>query len=255
MIPKILHTLWIGQDGRNDRRKTCIDRMNSVFDTWIMLGDKTRVHDMTPHAKDRWIWCDHNGDDAMDIVNHPSLKKWGAKSIVSALNHVASSEKDETRANALRADVLKICLIYALGGVFVDDDLYWLKPIGDKMRELSPLLCRFRDGVDTAGISEAVIGAEPQHPFFATCLDLVTSSTGRVRMSVAARIHNVFVYDNTFFVPHTRFEDNAKYYTTRNTHAIHLWRDMEYSFDTLQALAERTDMLDSRAGNHAHPTD
>jgi len=70
------------------------------------------------------------------------------------------------RRPAERADILRLELLHRLGGVYVDADMESLKPI-DPL--LDGVAC-FLGGLDSGRVSNAVIGAVPDHPLLARAI-------------------------------------------------------------------------------------
>src|SRR5690606_30927361 len=71
-------------------------------------------------------------------------------------------------AHRWRADIARLELLYRYGGVYVDCDTEPLRPI-DELREHALFLPESAN--DPRFVTNAVIGAEPKHPFIGLLIE------------------------------------------------------------------------------------
>jgi hypothetical protein len=139
-----------------------------------------------------------------------------------------------------QADLIRLCALYAYGGFYLDTDIWVVRPLD------TFLLDRFVVGYinDRPQVGEAVIGVPSRSPLI---LSLITgwiasppAGTGAsMGMTTWAQDNRIPVYPTEVFVPHARDDDGSGlYYTTRNTHTIHLWhREFQYDLGRLRQIA------------------
>lgn len=116
-----------------------------------------------------------------------------------------------------RADLLRMCIVYALGGIALDQDMYGVRPLHRFLFE--PILLGRLGQIE---ITEAILGAPPcSRPIRDLLLHYLAQPVGFYPlMWQPAQAQRWKVYPADYFCPWRRGEPRR---LTPNTHTCHLW--------------------------------
>lgn len=157
-VPKILHRIWLNPGD---------DPMPPVF---VGYGRQ-------------WAKL-HPGWECREWCNPAALPPLRNQDLFDRAQEVCP--RDWKR---FQADILRLELLWLYGGIYVDTDVEPLRPVDDLLSRgvivaWSPN--RGRDG--SRLLTQAVIGAEPRHPFIGACLDELPRSVERYRRRPLAQM-------------------------------------------------------------------
>lgn len=97
------------------------------------------------------------------------------------------------------ADLLRLELLYRFGGVYVDTDVQPLKPIGSLLHDVEAFAAW---SPNLAGgkpvLTNAVMGAQPGHPFIRACLDNIPNAVEQHASKPLAQMIGPYLIDRTF---------------------------------------------------------
>jgi hypothetical protein len=134
--------------------------------------------------------------------------------------------------------------LLVMGGVALDHDMWFLKPISDVFLERPLLLAESWRTPDGGGIAgEFVMGCHPRDPWLYNVLDQFCDVKSQPGGTITANIEShrrrdcLHAWPMEYFCPHHRRQPEKRYHTTGNTVAIHLFRQIEYDWPTLESLA------------------
>lgn len=222
MIPKLLHHIWLGGDGANRSRLHRACRQSAV--------------DLHP----KWKASVYGDGDALMLMRHADFEPI-TKPLVKAWGRFAKGDQRHSGAT-IQADLLRLMVLYRFGGIYMDYDLFCIRPL-DEFCDRDLLLAQWREGHP----GEFLIGAPPQSDAIWTVL------TAFIEHGPAPIITmNLFEHANRngwhsfppeYFCPHGLGERGENLYrTTPNTHAIHLWRGLEYDLDRLRGMQQKQEV-------------
>lgn len=216
MIPKILHYVWI-PTGFGDTPPT------------FNIACQQQAIDLHPG----WAVQEHSDDS---LLSDPSLSP-----IADLLRK--AWDKFEGIGNS-RSDMLRLAALYAHGGIYLDYDVWPIKPLD---RFLVRDLLLGGNSFQPFVVGEHVIGAEPRSPkilrvlkHFCRCKP---NEDGVYSMALA-----MFCWYHGWediqmpdvFCPHPRNAPSEDLYrTTEVTYAIHCWSVAEYDVGSLKALTTK----------------
>lgn len=133
MIPRFIHRIWLGG--------TEPDWTQAFASTWARPGWQVI----------QW--------DEQRLEQMPALQN---QDLFDRADEIAPSHVGQ-----LRADILRLELLWRYGGVYVDADFECLKPIDPLVAGVE---C-FAAWVDDKWLNNALIGAAPEHPFIGRLIE------------------------------------------------------------------------------------
>ncbi len=225
-IPKICHQFWFNESpSLPDRLLACHQSVRKLHPDWDIRLHRTA-----------------------DILEHRAFE-----GLHNALRSFYAVLDGCYRPLPLKSDLLKMCHVYAQGGIALDLDLYAVQPLDVVLNE-SLVLGKIT--ADPSLVSEAVIGAEAGSrdvlrmiQFFLT---RVPNSEGVITANLThlARKFNWQPHESDWFVPHSKEADESHNYDhTENTRTIHLWGHKNYDLKKLAAIQRKlTGEADVNAG-------
>jgi hypothetical protein len=84
---------------------------------------------------------------------------------------------NECIAGAFRADLIRLDVVYRFGGVYLDSDVYVVKPLDPLLA--TPMFC---SGEYETGFGNIAFGAEPNHPIIKELIDMAIEKLPVMRM-------------------------------------------------------------------------
>lgn len=221
MIPLILHNVWIPESNADVPRK-------------FLLSCQERAAMIHP----RWQFMSHA--DAF-ILNDPSFASIH-KPLVDCWDRFSGMPTS-------RSDLLRLCVLFVHGGIYIDHDVWCLWPFDDLLdRDL--LLAA--DRINPLLIGEHVMGAVPRSTKIARILQrFICSAPNRKSGKYSPRITRWAIECGweamlpEVFCPSPRIvgcEDDA-YKCDSRAYCIHCWskfedeEDVEYSVDRLRSIS------------------
>ena len=132
VIPKRIFRIWLGPK-----------KIKPLFQVWW-----ERFHELHPG------WELETVRDR-DVETFPSFKG----EIKKIFNYCSTQSE--------RSDVLRYVVLYELGGVYIDTDVFPIKPFDDLMDDPKPFFC----WQTKKCLESAVIGAPPKHPAIKAVMD------------------------------------------------------------------------------------
>jgi hypothetical protein len=216
LIPRSIHFIHLNDAPPEPLLQACINRARA--------------------AHPGWTFRMHTGPDG--LFAHPALA-----AVRGDLETLYDRVSRCTRRSPYiyQADLIRLCALYAYGGFYLDTDIWVVRPL-DRF-----LLDRFVVGYinDRPQVGEAVIGVPSRSPLIMSLITgwIANPPTGpgaSMGMTTWAQDNRIPVYPTEVFVPHARDDDGSGlYYTTRNTHTIHLWhREFKYDLRRLRQIAD-----------------
>jgi hypothetical protein len=221
VIEKKLHYIWIGDAEPNE------------FNRWLRDDFVSRHPD----------WQHHYWHGA-DLLDHRAVDRWQPK----LREHWRDIERtcETHRKWAYRADLLRLVVLYIHGGIYVDHDMFNVRPLGPLLDQ-DLILMQFRPNQ----VAEGLIGAPAGSEKIALAIDNYLGYGVRRLMGLAlgplSRHHGWKSYPPEFFCPHPRISPGDLYAHTENTYTIHCWKDHEYDRETLLSLREASTVLETIA--------
>jgi mannosyltransferase OCH1-like enzyme len=227
MIPLILHHVWIkssAEDEPSEFLRACANHTISLHFDWQRI-EHTSPDLLTHHA--------------FAHIRDPLLECW-----------VRFAGKPTARS-----DLYRLMALYVHGGVYVDHDVWALRPFDDL---LSRDLLLAADRMKPLLIGEHVMGAPPRHPLIIKIIWRFILSDPSPQGHYSPRLTRWAIESGlpganplecmapAVFCPAPRIvetEDEA-YQVFPQTRALHCWsrfpdgRDVEYDLDRLNALTE-----------------
>lgn len=188
MIPKIFHRIWFGGTIPKEFAEYGY-RWQQLHPGWIMRE-----------------WNEHS-----ELPEVPWVYRHAAE----------FAPGDHLR---FRADVLRLAILWSIGGVYIDTDVEPLKPIDPLLDGVECFASyspnRAKDG--SRLLTNCVIGASPKHPFIGRCLeglgDAVVKYQGRPLAQIVGPWHlsriyaldpsGVTVFDEEIFSPQNNKQRN-----------------------------------------------
>jgi mannosyltransferase OCH1-like enzyme len=142
---------------------------------------------------------------------------------------------DNQRRWAFRADLLRLVVLYIHGGVYVDHDMFNVKPL-DPLLDEDLILMQFRENQ----VGEGIIGAPQGSPKILEAikwlLDYGVRRLMGLRLGPLSRHNGWKSFEPEYFCPHPRMNPGDIYRCTDKTYTIHCWRDHQYDRERLLAL-------------------
>jgi mannosyltransferase OCH1-like enzyme len=171
LIPRIAHYIWIGGNPLPDEFKYYQEKFKHLHPDWKVMH-----------------WDDDN-------VNPDEL-----------INKEAYLNADNI---VLKADILRLELIYKYGGIFCDQDMEFYKNIDPYIEDLDCFGCGEKPGI----IGNAIIGATPKHPTILKAIKGIPDSiknnpdappniqTGPVYMTKTLNFDEIYCFSPHYFFP------------------------------------------------------
>jgi mannosyltransferase OCH1-like enzyme len=191
-IPKIIHHIWIGGNP-----------FPEDFE----------------YYRNRWI------------TNHPDwdYKFWTDDNLPTLYNQKTF---DSTEGIVLKADLLKIDLLYQFGGIFVDSDMDSYKNIETILKNIEIFSCGEKEGI----IGNAIIGSIPKHPLMLKILEAMPKSieknvdygpnvkTGPVFLTKLLKNDPIHIFPSQYFFPlPPNSQEEASSEKFPNSYGCHMW--------------------------------
>lgn len=88
----------------------------------------------------------------------------------------------ECPSGAFRADLIRLDVIYRFGGVYLDSDVYLIKPIDELTNNEA-----FCSGEYSAAFGNIAFGAVAEHPAIKAALELASSQVGNIKTTPSFR--------------------------------------------------------------------
>lgn len=168
-IPKIFHTIWIGG-------KRLPDEFVQYRETWMNLHPD-------------WEFILWNDENLPELINQKLFNK--------------------TKEIVVRADLLKLELLYSYGGIFIDTDFECYKNIEPLLSGIECFSCGERPGI----IGNAIMGSLPGHPSFKKLINNVEENinenmpygpnikTGPVYLTKTLTPEEIYLFPTEYFFP------------------------------------------------------
>jgi mannosyltransferase OCH1-like enzyme len=202
MIPRTIHYCWFGRGSPNALMRRCLQ-------SWRRYMPRCEIVE----------WNDGNTPFDSNFVR--------AARRVALWAHVS--------------DYVRLCVLQRHGGIYLDTDVE-LRQSLDPLR-VDQCFAGFQLAQpSTDWVNNAVLGAEPGHPFLADCLQLTVRHfevTGRFPRSPTVttqvlrmyglreyglqELGGVTVYPTTHFYPYPWFESFREECVSSSTYAVHFW--------------------------------
>lgn len=203
MIPKTIHYCWFGNAPLSDLNKRCIDSWRRVMPEYQM-------------------------------------KEWNETN--TPLDNLYSQTAYAKRLWSKLSNLVRLQALYTEGGIYLDTDV-------EVIKNFSPLLhdecfVGFQQEEDVSGdwVNNAVIGAQPGHPFLKRCVDLTEQAfeeEGELLLSPVVttmilkamglrkyklqKIKEVTLYPIEYFYPYPWFGQFTPDCIKENTYCVHHW--------------------------------
>lgn len=214
MIPRNLHHIWFGDDDPPERLRICRETFLFLHPDWSIR-----------------YWR------GVDLIYLPEFDN-RRDLIQEHFRRIESICKYPNRQVAFKADIIRLCALYLFGGVYVDHDMYCLKPLDDLL-DSDCILMQFRKGQ----VGEGIMGFEAGDERLPMVIDHVLKDSPRricgLQLGWMSRQYGWSSFPPEYFCPHPRMniEPQERYRQTHNTYMIHLWREHEYDFDLLREMS------------------
>lgn len=203
MIPKRLHLVWSDKEG-----KTILSNL------W------TKNKELISHFKNTgwqiFIWLENKNSVVVEN-NLGKIYEIGDTSIINIFSLPVQ-----------KSDAIRLLAVYKLGGVYIDWDFDFVKPIDDLLNCHS-----FVGREDNKKICNAIFGAEQSSPFIESQINrLHEMPTDKrvwgVNLMTETVLENpnyaVTIYPQEYFYPYSWHEqDETKKLPKKNTYLIHRW--------------------------------
>jgi hypothetical protein len=219
LIPKIIHYVELGAPSNRPEIADCLQSVKELHPDWeIRTTRDNRVFDheyfagISPAIKAFW-----------DILQQCNRCK---------------------NPLELKADLLRLCIVYCYGGIALDQDMYCLQPL-DKFLEEDLLITEIRPTF----VSEAVIGSRPRNPKLYEFINHYITrapNAGHVNADMAsvAYVNRFPIKPAEYFVPWGRDAMESEWYqVTKNTHCVHLWKQHQYDMERIKQLRKSVEGL------------
>lgn len=218
MIPKILHHVWLNAEPPSDRLDTCKESFIALHPDWELC-----------------LWTH---PEQCFVPENAAIREREAK-ILDHCKRIDEVVEIPRRRLAFKADILRVAMLYIVGGVYVDHDMYCLKPIDPLLNE-DCILMQFRENK----VGEGIIGFKARDDRLLTILDTVLYDSPRringLQIGWLSRHYGWKTFPPEYFCPHPRLniKPEDKYRMTENTYMVHLWHEYEYDFERLEQMSE-----------------
>jgi FkbM family methyltransferase len=188
---------------------------------------------------------------------HPkwSIKIWNDDVVIDGAR--LSRYLDRAASGVQRADLIRLDALLVYGGVYIDSDLRLYRPLDDIISHYD----FFMGTEDGYNLTNAVIGAAPQHPAIAAIIDFLednepdwsappNETTGPVVFAKLLRWRqDVYVLPRETFYPYNWNESRRK--THRLSYGEHLWhgswKDRSEEVTGHQRVVRRAKLIGKRA--------
>lgn len=219
MIPRILHRVWVGPE--------------PLPDEFVSYGES---------------WRRHHPDWEMHL--------WTDENLPEGLTRPEAYER--LRKPAERADIIRLEVLFRLGGVYMDTDFECLRPLDPLIEGLDFFTCYLKPGQ----VNNAAIGAASGHPILERALRELRprtefgydkSGTGPLFLTALLRDYPaVEIFPPEIFYPTTDAERERAYAVH---HAARSWKEPDSWKDTalrterrLREAQKRIEKLERAAG-------
>lgn len=199
MIPRTFHRIWVGSEMPEEFRVYGA-RWAELHPDWTLVD-----------------WDEHS---------LPELENQ------DLFNHAGDIAPDNV--GQLRSDIARLELLYRFGGVYLDCDFEPCKPIDRLLDRVTLFAAWESDGI---WINNAIVGAEPQHPFIAHLIEglpaSVAANQGKrpnvmsgpqylTRMKRALE-PQMTIFPQKLFYPYSYHELHRRGEAFPDAYAIHHW--------------------------------
>ncbi len=215
LVEKRLHWVWLGEGHPSQDLIRC----------------QKSVIDLHPHPE--WDFNIHRDNE---VLYHPALAD--LRDRLLAFWEKLGSCNRQASPNALRADLLRLCLLYVHGGFTFDWDMYCVQSL-EKFRNEEVVW----GWVSPDAVGECLMGAPQESEIIKGAIEWFLTRTIVVRhvgphLSGYCQDKGIHAYPTEYFCPHLRFcTGDEHYWHTPNTHTIHLFtRNFTYDFDRLEQI-------------------
>ena len=222
-IPKTIHYCWFGEKKKPKLVKECIASWRKILSGYTIKE-----------------WNETNVDLSHPFIKHAYIqKKW-----------------------AFVSDYVRLKILYAHGGIYLDTDMLFFKPLTDFLdNDL------FIGAETDRFISCGIIGAIPEHPFIEKgiqsydTMDLTDIAFHKItipkiltvsfrsfynfheKFDTIVKKDKVVIYPKNYFYPYS-YEDseitnNYMDFITQETYAIHLWNKSWKDYSEFYYLKRR----------------
>lgn len=188
-----------------------------------------------PWRFEYWRGLDHLLDD------FPSAEITARRSRINEhFARINEIVKNPSRQKAFEADIIRLVALHNCGGIYVDHDMYCLRPLDGLLNE-DCILMEFRPG----NVGEGILGFRGGDERLLKILDHVLDDSIRricgLQIGPMARHNGWKSFAPEYFCPHPRMniQQEDRYKTTDNTYMIHLWSDHEYDMKLLEEMQRK----------------
>jgi mannosyltransferase OCH1-like enzyme len=219
MIPKLLHQIWLGNSSPNPFLLECKQSVIEINKGWEYM-----YHTNT------------------NILDHPKLSQH--REALRQFEKVCETCNGVHNQFAIVADLCRIAILYVHGGIYLDHDMYAVKPL-DRFLSNDFVLTEIRAGF----IGEGCIGAYQESPEILDLLLRFIQKTPGANKNLCmgltswAKSHNIKYYPMEYFCPHAKIQRHLKYRCTPNTHTIHCWKNITYDLNKLKRLRTKSSRI------------
>ena len=220
-IPSTVHYIWLGDKPISDFDKACMESVKELHPAWeFKLHTDNSVFEAPELSKVK--------DALYRVWNDCHKCNW---------NHSPL---------ALQSDLLRLCLVYVYGGVYLDLDFFALKDLDPFLEE--EVILAYVDSSRLVG--EAVLGMRAKDRRLYDLIEQHSTNEPypileenklswnlNTNMSAWATYFSFEPFAPAYFIPHTRTADPSTIYkATNDTTLVHCWRQHTYDLDKLRAL-------------------
>jgi SAM-dependent methyltransferase len=168
-IPKIAHLYWDGSpiSWLQVQTLTTFHKQNPDWEIRLYIPVAPYI---VPHGK---YVPDYTGKDNFDLIKELSYVK-----IIKV--DVTKYGIDDKIHNILQSDIFRYKMLYEIGGVWMDFDVLWLKPISEIFnirvqgmvgtKEMGAFVCRY-ESEDITFHNIGILMSKPKHPLYKAIID------------------------------------------------------------------------------------
>lgn len=207
MIPKLLHTIWVGDESR---------RPDNCIRTWERMNPGWKFH----------VW----GND--DLATYGWINA----------RHMRDMSRRELNGVA---DLMRWEILYNEGGFLVDADSICVRPLDDWLLEHEAFACWENELVRPGLVAAGYVATVPENPFFGqiiqdiqaaetVCHDMAWKTVGPMRLSNAFRQYEysgLSVLPSHYFIP--EHFTGSRYQGTGPVYAKQFWGSTRRAYDNL----------------------